>query len=141
MTIEEFSLEDLSRATGFSPRAIRFYIQRQLVPAPRGVGRGNHYDREHLERLKKIHELQSAGHSLDGITKIFSGAGAETPPPPPAKAHARSRPVMTAKLWTRVSVADGVELHFDASRHPDVSKLLAIRDVVQRMLENEVEHE
>lgn len=136
MTSENLSLLGLSQSTGFSPRAIRFYIQRQLVPPPRGVGRGNHYDREHLERLKRIHELQSAGHSLDSIARILAGGDASAEAPV-ARAYPRQRPVLSAKLWTRVNVTDGVELHFDASRHPDVRKLLAIRDVVQRMLEDE----
>ena len=135
MSSEALSLEDVSRASGFSPRAIRFYIQRKLIPPPRGVGRGNHYDAEHVERLRKLAELQTAGHSLDAIGRIF--AGDENVTPASGAERPRARPMISAALWTRVVVADGVELHFDATQHPDVAKLMAIRGAVQRMLSDE----
>src|SRR4051795_10036993 len=69
----QWTLEELADRTGVSGRAVRFYVQRGLLPPPLGLGRGRHYDRRRLETLKRIAELQSAGHSLDAIGKILAG--------------------------------------------------------------------
>jgi DNA-binding transcriptional MerR regulator len=126
----------LADAAGLSRRAIRFYVQRGLLPAPLGLGRGRHYDASHLERLREIQRLQGAGHSLDAIGRIVSGQAAGQEPPPTAAEAARragpTKPTLSSELWARLRIADGVELHFDATRHqPDVEQLLALRDAVR----------
>jgi hypothetical protein len=41
---------------------------------------------------------------------------------------------MTAELWTRLSLGDGVELQFDSVRHsPTVEQLLELRDAARRI--------
>ena len=67
------SIGELADAANLSRRAIRFYVQRGLLPPPLGVGRGRHYDPSHLHRLRRIADLQSAGHSLDAIERAFAG--------------------------------------------------------------------
>ena len=69
----ELGIGELADAAGLSRRAVRFYVQRKLLPTPLGRGRGRHYDASHLERLKRIAELQAAGHSLDAIGRILDG--------------------------------------------------------------------
>ena len=124
------NLVDLAAKAGLNPRAVRFYIQRGLLPPPAGLGRGRHYSREHLDTLARIQELQAAGHSLDAIGRILSG-DVETVPPPPAESST-PRPTLSAELWTRLKLIPGVELHFDATRHqPDVAQLLAVRDAIR----------
>lgn len=141
------SIGELADAAGLSRRAVRFYVQQKLLPPPAGLGRGRHYDASHLDRLRRIAELQAGGHSLDAIRRILEGRLAENPAQgfaiseveeelPPAR-PGRARPVLSAELWTRLRLMEGVELHFDASRHgPDVQKLLQLRefarDVFQR---------
>jgi DNA-binding transcriptional MerR regulator len=117
-----------------------------------GLGRGKHYDQRHEDTLKRIQELQAAGHSLDAIKKILSSAGdsdvvpiaAGAPPARPAEApeipqhRPRPRAMLSAQLWTRLRIAPGVEIHLDASRHnPTVEQLLALREAVQRIFEND----
>jgi hypothetical protein len=42
---------------------------------------------------------------------------------------------MRAGLWTRLEVADGVELHLDATKHnPDVKNLLVIQEAIRKVL-------
>jgi DNA-binding transcriptional MerR regulator len=139
----EMSLDELADRVGLSRRAIRFYVQRGLLPPPLGLGRGRHYDKRHLEALRRIGELQAAGHSLDGISKILAGqdvpapAAADAKPGAPAGARlapARGRAALSAALWTRLPLAPGVELHFDASAHPTAEQLLQIRQAVRRIL-------
>jgi DNA-binding transcriptional MerR regulator len=139
----EMSLDELADRVGLSRRAIRFYVQRGLLPPPLGLGRGRHYDKRHLEALRRIGELQAAGHSLDGISKILAGQdvpdlpATEKKPGRPAGAQlapARGRAALSAALWTRLPLAPGVELHFDAAAHPSTEQLLQIRQAVRRIL-------
>jgi DNA-binding transcriptional MerR regulator len=131
------SIGDLADAAGLSRRAIRFYVQQRLLPPPLGRGRGRHYDRSHVERLNRIVRLQSAGHSLDAIRRILDSGGA-TVPPPQIPARRPPRASLSARLWTRLSFGDGVELHFDAARHnPTVEQLTQLRDAVRSILDGD----
>jgi DNA-binding transcriptional MerR regulator len=127
METQEFSIGELADATGLSRRAVRFYVQQKLIDAPAGVGRGRHYGTEHLNKLRRIAELQSAGHSLEEIRQIFGGQ--EVAPVQPRR---RIRPLFAAELWTRLSVAEGIELHFDARRFaPSAQELARLRDQIR----------
>lgn len=126
----------LADAAGLTRRAVRFYVQRGLLPPPLGLGRGRHYDATHLARLRQLQELQAAGHSLDAIGRILSGEDADAVAPPVPRTESppprRAKPTLSAELWTRLRVVEGVELHFDATRHrPDVERLRALRDAIR----------
>ncbi len=141
MSDVRLSIEDLAAATGISRRAVRFYIQRGLLRPPNGRGRGRHYDAEHLEQLNRILQLQAAGHSLEAIRRIQGGAEALIPPPAPSHEGRppRARALLTAGLWSRVGLADGVELHVDTAKHNlEAEQLLAIREVVRNIVMEEV---
>lgn len=139
MNDEALSIGDLADAAGLSRRAIRFYVQQRLLPPPLGRGRGRHYDRAHLERLNRIARLQAAGHSLEAIRRILDG-GNETVPPTAAPARRPPRASLAARLWTRLSLGDGVELHYDAARHnPTVEQLMQLRDAVRAILNGDDE--
>lgn len=133
----EMSIGELADAAGLSRRAIRFYVQQGLIPTPLGRGRGRHYDASHLEQLRRIGELQSAGHSLAAIRQIIAGRGVSDSAPPaplpaPAAARKSARPAFAAELWTRLRLMEGVELHFDAARfNPPVERLIALREAVR----------
>ena len=128
------SIGELADAAGLTRRAIRFYVQQGLLPTPLGRGRGRHYDATHLDALRRITDLQQAGHSLDAIRQILAGR----PVAPPATDNGRAkpaRPTLSAELWTRLRLAEGLELHFDATRfNPDVGQLVAVRDAVRTAL-------
>ena len=133
------AIGDLADAAGLSRRAIRYYVQQELLPAPLGRGRGRHYDDSHLQALKRIAELQQAGHSLDAIRKILrgsSGAATEQVESPPENGKAKPRAAFSAELWTRLRLMEGVELHFDAARFaPEVEGLLALRDLAREVFQ------
>lgn len=131
MAESEMSIAELADAAGLSRRAVRFYVQQGLLPPPNGRGRGSHYDPSHQGRLKKILELQQAGHSLDAIRRILDGQ--LVAPPEKAPRHV-ARLSLSAELWTRLKLMEGVELHFDTARHnPEVEKLLALREAVREI--------
>jgi DNA-binding transcriptional MerR regulator len=120
------TIGELAAAAGLTRRAVRFYVQQRLLPPPEGLGRGSQYDASHLARLEKIAELQRAGHSLDAIRRILGG---EVIPESAAPAPPRRTRELSVRLWTRLELSDGVELHFDASKHsPSVEQLVELRD-------------
>jgi DNA-binding transcriptional MerR regulator len=132
------SIDELADAAGLTRRGFRFYVQQRLLPAPHGVGRGKNYDGSHLERLRRIRELQGAGHSLEEIRHILEGKDLRTELSEPAYARtAAPRPVaapLRSELWRRLRVMPGVELSFDAGRfNPGVEDLVALRDAIARV--------
>ena len=130
------NIAELAVAAGLSRRAIRFYVQRGLLSPPLGRGRGRHYDRSQLQQLQRIRQLQAAGHSLEAIRKIQTGQAVEPPDVPgDVRARPRVRPTLTAALWSRFEMADGVELLLDATKYnPEVKNLLAIQHVIRELL-------
>jgi DNA-binding transcriptional MerR regulator len=133
------SIGELADAAGLSRRAIRFYVQRGLLPPPLSVGRGRHYDDTHLARLRRIADLQSTGYSLDAIARLLEGHAVDPPPPAPAN---RPRVRLAAELWTRLRLAEGLELHLDATRfNPDAQQLLALQEAVRAVLIDEASQE
>ena len=88
--------------------------------------------------MRRISELQSAGHSLDAIRRILNGGESGAVPPPPAVAASlrrAPRPSLSAELWTRLRLGEGVELHYDAARYrPTVEQLMQLREAVRAAL-------
>ena len=135
MASDPLSIDELADAAGLTRRGIRFYVQQRLLPAPYGVGRGKHYDASHLDRLRQIRELQTAGHSLEEIRRILEGKTLLTEVSRPVKTKAsppRAVPApIRAELWRHLRVMPGVELSFDAGRfNPSVEQLVALRDAI-----------
>ena len=116
-----YAIGDLAELGGVSRRTVRYYVQESLLPAPLGVGRGNHYGQAHLDRLLQVKALQEAGRSLDDIRRVLKG-------PPARRAAAleerRAAEPVSRALWRRLVLADGVELHVAGSvRLPPPGKL------------------
>jgi hypothetical protein len=93
--------------------------------------------------LRQIAELQSAGHSLDAIRRILDGKPVARAAPKSSDNGVRPpkpRPALSAELWTRLCLMDGVELSFDSTKHrPDVQALLALRDAVRDVFQRREE--
>lgn len=115
-----YAIGELAALGGVTRRTVRYYVQEGLIPAPFGVGRGNHYGETHLEQLLRVKAFQEAGRTLDEIRLALGSTGTarapsegapEQPPPPRA-------------LWRRVTLAPGVELHVASDvRLPSVAKI------------------
>lgn len=100
-----YAIGDLARLGGVSRRTVRYYVQERLIPPPFGVGRGNHYGPEHLERLLRVKALQEAGRTLDEIRGASPATDVATPGRATGPIH------VERSLWRRLSLAPGVELH------------------------------
>lgn len=112
-----YAIGDLADLGGVSRRTVRYYVQEGLLPAPLGVGRGNHYGPAHLERLLKVKALQESGRTLEEIRQSLHQRSRRTEEPRPAPAPERA-------IWRRVTLAPGVELNVAGDvRLPSPGKL------------------
>ncbi len=116
-----YAIGELAELGGVSRRTVRFYVQEGLIPAPFGVGRGNHYGPEHLGRLLEVKSLQEAGHTLDEIRSRLQRNGARREPEGAFPA------LLERAQYRRVTLAPGVELHVAADvRLPSPGKLIEL---------------
>ena len=67
----EFTLAELAKLAGVTPRTIRYYIAQGLLPAPGLAGPGARYSEDHLERLRAIKKLQAAHMPLSEIRSLL----------------------------------------------------------------------
>jgi DNA-binding transcriptional MerR regulator len=103
-----FSLDELSTLAGMTARTVRYYIAQGLLDRPAGEKRGAHYLPSHLEQLLLIRRFTEAGLSLDRIRELRAGAAAEPLP--------RAVRPGTVEVWSRVTLADGLELQIEPGR-------------------------
>lgn len=97
MKSERYTIDQLVQMSGFSRRAIRYYVQERLLDPPAGRGRGGFYNDSHLFRLQKIRSLQSQGMSLTAIKRLFSSGSTTN------VSHVR-------ETWARYQIAPGLEM-------------------------------
>src|SRR5437762_754005 len=69
----EYRIEQLARAAGVAVDTIRFYQGKGLLESPRREGRVTWYGDTHVERLKRIEELQQQGFTLTVIQRFLAG--------------------------------------------------------------------
>ncbi|HOC18296.1 MAG TPA: MerR family transcriptional regulator [Vicinamibacterales bacterium] len=137
-----YSIGELAVAAGVSRRTVRFYVQRGLLPAPEGLGRGARYTDAHLARLLQIKGWQEQGVPLEEVRTRLSGsgrrAGKRAPQAPlslerrdagePAQGQAweaAATPEAPGTAWFRQPLVAGYELHVAAGRRPLTAHQLA----------------
>lgn len=106
--LPRYSIDEISTLAGMTPRTVRYYIAEGLLDRPEGEKRGAHYLPRHLEQLLQIRRWTEAGLSLERIREHRAGA-LEDPPPRPLRPG-------TVEVWSRVMLADGLELHLEPTR-------------------------
>src|ERR1700730_12261536 len=89
----EYRIEQLAQAGGGGVDTTRFFPWKGLLEAPRRAGRVTWYSEGHLDRLRRIRDLQQRGFTLTVIRRFLEGELEEsdealvedlTDPPPPA---------------------------------------------------------
>jgi Ca-activated chloride channel family protein len=161
----EWKLPELAAAAGVSPRTVRYYVQRGLLPAPPFRGPDTVYGEEHLLRLKAIRALQARFLPLDAIQvelarldadalRGLAESGAEPRPPAtpvPVKAlegepeasavcppgsRAGSQPRVAG--YQRWELAPGLELHLAETADAKVRGLAEkVRALIEQAHEGE----
>lgn len=91
----EYRIEQLARTAGVAVDTIRFYQGKGLLDAPRRQGRVTWYGDSHLDRLKRIKELQQQGFTLTVIQRFLAG---ELEPSDEALVAAVTRPAAPQTL-------------------------------------------
>lgn len=108
-----FSLEELVRAansllpTGnrqVTARTVRYYIQRNLMPPPRGAPKFARYSLDHLRELIELRVRVESGEGLGASNPMMN----EAPPTLPERASRRRT------LVERVKLAPGVTIEIDS---------------------------
>lgn len=149
-----YSIGGLADAAGVSRRTVRFYVQRDLLPPPEGLGRGAHYTDEHLARLLQVKAWQEEGVALDDIRARLRNEALPSAPsreerdsgwkvaesdatymrriaPRPAIAFAPGQP------WFRQPLVAGYELHVAGGRQPLTARqLAALASALSEIIEN-----
>src|SRR4029079_7253438 len=118
-----YAIGDLARLAGVSRRTVRYYVQENLIPAPLGVGRGDHYGPEHLERILRVKAMQEAGKTLDEIRQAHASQSGTKRGSVPKRERPAGRAVWRTSIpdenqrvspersiWRRLTLAPGVEL-------------------------------
>jgi DNA-binding transcriptional MerR regulator len=103
-----YSIHDLASLASVPTRTVRFYIAEGLMDRPQGAKRGAWYEERHLQQLLLIRRWTDAGLSLDRVRELQAGSPEEAPP----------RPVKAGmvEVWSRVTLADGVEVQLEPGR-------------------------
>jgi DNA-binding transcriptional MerR regulator len=138
-----WKLEELAQRAGVSPRTIRYYVQRGLLPAPAFRGRGTVYTDEHLIKLKVIHRLQKqflpldriqhelATRSLRQLQETAAGGGevglmrqrvGERRLVSQPRQAALEEPQSKRERWLRWVLAPGLELHVAETADPETRR-------------------
>lgn len=102
-----YSIDELAALSGLSARTIRYYIAEGLMDRPEGEKRGAHYLPRHLEQLHQVRQWTEAGHSHEAIRSLRASGS------PPRLTQDERLP---AESWTRLRLAEGVELHLQTAR-------------------------
>jgi DNA-binding transcriptional MerR regulator len=76
-TEERYTVQELARKVGMSPRNIRSHQARKLLSPPVRKGRVAFYDASHVRRLETIKSLQKQGFNLVSIEAILGARGAD----------------------------------------------------------------
>lgn len=120
-----YGIAELAELGGVSRRTVRYYVQEGLLPAPFGVGRGQHYGPAHLERLLEVKRLQQNGRALEEIRRELRGE--------PVRATRRKPASVRHSVWRRVVLLPGVELHVAAAVPlPASAQFDELTDMVRR---------
>ena len=137
---EGLSVTELAAQAGVSPRAVRYYVARGVLPTPKFQGRRTRYGREHVVRLFAVLAMRKERLDLDAIRRRLTtltseeleayvpspaarpAAGATLVPPPTANYAGAS--------WEHVALLPGVELHIRSDASP------AVRKVVQEIVDH-----
>jgi DNA-binding transcriptional MerR regulator len=133
---DRWRIDDLAHQAGITVDTIRYYAREGLMPPPTPAGRHRLYGDRHLDRLRRIRELQERRFSLaairaivetnrPGIDDIFAGSG-RTYSLPELIEKSGVAPELVAELHRVDLLPDPGEIGRDAYDDNDLTLLEAI---------------
>jgi DNA-binding transcriptional MerR regulator len=72
---QRFTLEELAEATGMTPRNVRAYQTRGLIPRPARDGRRSVYGPDHVRQILAIQRARAEGASLELLSGVVVDGG------------------------------------------------------------------
>jgi DNA-binding transcriptional MerR regulator len=72
---KRFTLEELAEATGMTPRNVRAYQTRGLIPRPIREGRRSVYGPDHVRQITAIQRARAEGASLELLSGVVADGG------------------------------------------------------------------
>jgi DNA-binding transcriptional MerR regulator len=72
---KRFTLEELAEATGMTPRNVRAYQTRGLIPRPVREGRRSVYGPDHVRQITAIQRARAEGASLELLSGVVADGG------------------------------------------------------------------
>lgn len=127
----DMTLAELSAATGVSPRTIRYYAQRNLLPPLSGRGRAARYGKEHIDALARIHAMQRSGACLRDVRRALTG-----------ELHHTVVEIDNGQRYA-ITIIPGIELHVERNRWAHITSpnganetLHAFEDALRAIIEN-----
>lgn len=106
------TIDEVAHETGMTARNIRAHQSRGLLPPPEVRARTGYYDREHVQRIRLIQDMQAQGFNLEAIKRLLElGRGTSE------SAVAFSRTVLTpfASESPEVISREGLDVAFGAA--------------------------
>jgi DNA-binding transcriptional MerR regulator len=148
-----YTIGSLADTAGISRRTVRFYVQRDLLPPPEGLGRSAHYSDEHLARLLEIKAWQEEGIPLDEIRRRLHRKrapsallptkrdtrwlGVAEEPSAMRAFQAHAMPFIPGQPWFRQPLIAGYELHVAGGKQPlSARQLASLASALSEILEN-----
>jgi DNA-binding transcriptional MerR regulator len=133
MAPSSYSIDELAAACGVTPRAIRYYVQKDILPAPTFRGSQTRYSAEHRLRLdairylRKVKKMKLAAIRRQIAKLDVDQLAALLPPPPPAPpppavasagvaigTPANATASAFGAGWSRLVLVPGLEVHLAA---------------------------
>ena len=112
----KYTIDQLVEMSGFSRRAIRYYIQENLLAPPAGRGRGGFYNDSHLAHLQRIRSLRSQGLSLMAIKRLTESVDTE-------------QVLYPREVWAKYDIAPGMEIN--VRRDVEASSARKLNDIIR----------
>lgn len=124
----DLTVEQLAHEARVTPRTVRYYLERGLLPTAERKGRNTRYSRDLVIRLRAISELRLQGMRIDPIKQRLASmshdemvklaqAGMPAPPKPPPRELPAGlvgpyRPSLGhgSERWDHVGICPGVVL-------------------------------
>ena len=164
MAKSSFSLKELARLCGCSPRLVRRYIEQGLLPPAQTRGRGAYYGSTHLDRLRAVQVLKTRNQlripvirqvldslSEDEIGDVAVGAALKPDALPPAKplqvdaavVDSAVRPQLQdgpageigVEMWATVRITADIELRARGLNGKALGRLQAIAEQLRQLIQ------
>jgi Ca-activated chloride channel family protein len=164
MAKSSFSLKELARLCGCSPRLVRRYIEQGLLPPAQTRGRGAYYGSTHLDRLRAVQILKTRNQlripvirqvldslSGDEIGDVIAGAALKPDALPPAKplevdaavvdSAVRPQPQdgpageIGVEMWATVRITADIELRARGLNGKALGRLQAIAEQLRQLIQ------